>query len=128
MQEQIQGLSESQAAALREQGQANAVHFTPGRTYLHILRKNAFTFINCVLFAIGILLILLGQLDDAVVPFDRSTDLGVTEYDDVGCGPLPLTWTCPILNVTRPGEMWKDESVSLWITGEDVFDRLPVCR
>ncbi|HSR29269.1 MAG TPA: HAD-IC family P-type ATPase, partial [Anaerolineae bacterium] len=61
------GLSESKVIALREQGQGNAVQFQTGRTYLQILRKNAFTFINTVLFAIGIFLILLGQLDDAVV-------------------------------------------------------------
>ncbi|MGD9048570.1 MAG: HAD-IC family P-type ATPase [Anaerolineae bacterium] len=67
MQQGISGLTESQVIARREQGQGNAIQFAPGRTYLQILRKNAFTFINCVLFAIGILLILMGQMDDAVV-------------------------------------------------------------
>ena len=67
MQDEIQGLSESQVVARREQGQGTAVQFAPGRTYLQILRKNAFTFINSVLFAIGILLILRGQIVDAVV-------------------------------------------------------------
>jgi len=67
MQDGIRGLSESQVIARRAQGQGNTVHLTPGRTYLQILRKNAFTFINTVLFAIGILLILMGQIDDAVV-------------------------------------------------------------
>jgi cation-transporting ATPase E len=67
MSQAIQGLTESQVIARRAQGQGNAVQFRTGRTYLDILRKNAFTFINTVLFAIGILLILLGQLDDAIV-------------------------------------------------------------
>ena len=63
----IVGLSESQVIARRERGQGNAVQFQTSRTYLQILRKNAFTFINSVLFGIGILLILMGQLGDAVV-------------------------------------------------------------
>ena len=63
----IHGLSQSEVIARRTQGLGNAVEFQTGRTYLQILRKNAFTFINTILFAIGILLILLGQMDDAVV-------------------------------------------------------------
>lgn len=61
------GLSESQAIARRERGQANTTQFQTSRTYLQILRKNAFTFINSVLFGIGILLILMGHVGDAVV-------------------------------------------------------------
>ncbi len=63
----LQGLSEREALARRERGQANVVRFRTGRSYLEILRKNAFTFINTVLFAIGIVLILLGHMGDAVV-------------------------------------------------------------
>jgi cation-transporting ATPase E len=37
------------------------------RSYLQILRQNAFTFINTILFAIGIALVLMGQHGDAVV-------------------------------------------------------------
>jgi cation-transporting ATPase E len=61
------GLSEAQAIARRERGQGNAVQLQTSRSYLQILRKNAFTFINSVLFGIGIILILMGQLGDAVV-------------------------------------------------------------
>ena len=50
----MQGLSESEVIARRERGQGNVVQFQTGRSYLQILRKNAFTFINTVLFAIGI--------------------------------------------------------------------------
>jgi len=61
------GLSESQVIARRERGQGNTTQFQTSRTYLQILRKNAFTFINSVLFGIGILLILMGHFGDAVV-------------------------------------------------------------
>jgi cation-transporting ATPase E len=61
------GLSESQVIARRERGQANTTRFQTSRTYLQILRKNAFTFINSVLFGIGILLVLMGHFGDAVV-------------------------------------------------------------
>jgi cation-transporting ATPase E len=63
----IMGLSEAQVVARRQQGQGNVVQFQTGRTYLQILRKNAFTFINTVLFSIGIVLVLMGQFGDAIV-------------------------------------------------------------
>ncbi|MEJ2737032.1 MAG: HAD-IC family P-type ATPase [Anaerolineae bacterium] len=63
----IMGLSEAQVVARRQQGQGNVVQFHTGRTYLQILRKNAFTFINTVLFSIGVVLVLMGQFGDAVV-------------------------------------------------------------
>jgi cation-transporting ATPase E len=63
----IEGLSESEVAARRQRGQHNAVQFQTGRSYLQILRKNAFTFINTILFAIAVILILMGHLGDAVV-------------------------------------------------------------
>jgi cation-transporting ATPase E len=63
----IKGLSESEVAARRQRGQHNAVQFQTGRSYLQILRKNAFTFINTILFAIAVILILMGHLGDAVV-------------------------------------------------------------
>lgn len=64
---EIEGLSESEAAARRKRGQGNIVEFEAGRSYLQILRKNAFTFINTVLFAIGIALVLMDHIGDAVV-------------------------------------------------------------
>src|SRR4030042_5361092 len=63
----ITGLSESEAATRRERGQQNVLFFHSGRSYLQILRKNAFTFINSVLFSISVLLVLMGHLGDAVV-------------------------------------------------------------
>jgi cation-transporting ATPase E len=64
---EVTGLSESEVIARRERGQGNTLRFQTGRTYLQILRKNAFTFINTVLFAISVVLILMGRVDDAVV-------------------------------------------------------------
>ncbi len=60
------GLSEKQVITRRERGQGNVFQPQASRSYLQILRKNAFTFINSVLFGIGIVLILMGQLSDAV--------------------------------------------------------------
>ncbi|NIN63186.1 MAG: HAD-IC family P-type ATPase, partial [Anaerolineae bacterium] len=64
---EVTGLSESEVIARRERGQGNTLRFQTGRTYLQILRKNAFTFINTVLFAISVVLVLMGRVDDAVV-------------------------------------------------------------
>jgi cation-transporting ATPase E len=63
----MRGLSESEAVARRQSGQANIVPFQTGRSYLEILRKNAFTFINTVLFLIGLVLVLMDHVGDAVV-------------------------------------------------------------
>jgi cation-transporting ATPase E len=64
---QIEGLTESEAAARHERGQGNVVKFQTSRSYFEILRKNAFTFINSILFFIGFVLILMGQYGDALV-------------------------------------------------------------
>jgi cation-transporting ATPase E len=65
--EKPRGLSQDQVAARQARGQGNDSGFETGRTYLQILRKNAFTFINSVLFGIGLVLVALGQLGDALV-------------------------------------------------------------
>jgi cation-transporting P-type ATPase E len=64
---ELQGLSASEVSARRASGLGNEVQFQITRTYWQIIRQNAFTFINTILFAIGILLVLLGQLGDALV-------------------------------------------------------------
>ncbi len=63
----LQGLSESEVVARRARGQGNDVALGTSRSYADILRQNVFTFINNVLFGIGIVLIVMGQLGDAVV-------------------------------------------------------------
>ena len=63
----IAGLTEQEALARRQRGQGNSIEFPVSRTYLEILRRNALTFINLVLFGISLVLVLLGQIDDALV-------------------------------------------------------------
>jgi cation-transporting ATPase E len=64
---ELGGLSESEVIARRARGLGNAVRLQTSRSYLQILRQNAFTFINTVLFSIGLVLILMGRTGDAVV-------------------------------------------------------------
>ena len=63
----MQGLSKSQVVERHERGEVNAVSFRTSRSYLQILRKNVFTFINTILFATSIVLVLMSQNGDAVV-------------------------------------------------------------
>jgi cation-transporting ATPase E len=63
----VQGLSEAEVVARRARGLGNDVQFGTSRSYVEILRRNAFTFINTVLFVLGVILILMGRLGDAVV-------------------------------------------------------------
>lgn len=62
-----QGLSEGEVDKQRRLGLGNEVQFRTTRSYFQILRQNAFTFINLVLFAISLILILMGQYGDALV-------------------------------------------------------------
>lgn len=62
----MHGLTESEVKFRREQGLGNNIDLTPSRTYLQIFRKNALTFVNLVLFTIGLLLVLLGSPADAI--------------------------------------------------------------
>ena len=63
----MQGLSKSQVVERHERGEVNGVSFRTSRSYLQILRKNVFTFINTILFATSIVLVLMSQNGDAVV-------------------------------------------------------------
>ena len=63
----IQGLSEREAEARRAAGQGNSAPPPTGRTYLQIVRENVFTFINNILFLLGIALVLVGRPLDALV-------------------------------------------------------------
>jgi cation-transporting ATPase E len=51
----------------RARGEGNKVQMGTSRSYIQILRQNAFTFINNILFAIAITLIIMGRIDDAAV-------------------------------------------------------------
>jgi cation-transporting ATPase E len=62
-----QGLSEQEAAARRAAGRGNTAPPPTGRTYSRIIRENVFTFINNILFVLGLALVLVGRPLDAVV-------------------------------------------------------------
>lgn len=69
----LQGLSESEVITRRQAGQGNNVALGNSRSYWDIARANLFTFFNNILFVIGLALILLGEVNDAVT----SVGLGV---------------------------------------------------
>ena len=64
---QLQGLTESEVAARRSQGLTNGLPVKTSRTYLQIIGENVFTPTNNILFVLGLALVLLGQVSDAVV-------------------------------------------------------------
>ncbi len=63
----LHGLTEAEAARRRAAGQGNTAPLTTGRTYKQIIAENVLTFINIVLFALGLALALLGRVSEAVV-------------------------------------------------------------
>jgi cation-transporting P-type ATPase E len=60
------GLTEQEVAARRQAGLGNNAVARPGRTYGQIIRYNLFTIFNNILFGIGVALIAMGRLNDAV--------------------------------------------------------------
>src|ERR687883_2098952 len=67
----MQGLSEREAQARRAAGRGNAAPPPTSRTYGQIVRENVFTFINNVLFLLGLAVVLVGH------PFDALVSVGV---------------------------------------------------
>jgi cation-transporting ATPase E len=63
----IEGLSEAEVLARRARGQGNDARLHSSRSYVQIMRENVFTFVNNVLFGLGIALALLGRVSDALV-------------------------------------------------------------
>ena len=61
------GLSDSEAQARRARGLGNDVEIRSGRTYLEILRDNAFNPVNILLVVIALVLVALGLYGDAAV-------------------------------------------------------------
>jgi cation-transporting ATPase E len=61
------GLSESEVLERRAKGLGNNITLKTSRSYAEILRENVFTFINDVLFGLGVALILLGRTSDALI-------------------------------------------------------------
>jgi magnesium-transporting ATPase (P-type) len=63
----LQGLSDSEVAAQRAKGLGNTMPAQVSRSYVQIVRENVFNSINSMLFLLGIALVLLGRLSDALV-------------------------------------------------------------
>jgi cation-transporting ATPase E len=61
-----QGLSEVEVLSRRQAGQGNDAVLGHSRSYWDIARANLFTFFNNILFVIGVALIALGEVNDAV--------------------------------------------------------------
>jgi cation-transporting P-type ATPase E len=64
---ELAGLSEREARARRERGLGNRTPPATGRTYREIVRENVLTFVNGVIVALGLTLLILGQWGDALV-------------------------------------------------------------
>ncbi len=65
--EQISGLSSSEVLARRQKGQGNEVQLSTGRSYKDIVVTNAFNPVNGVLYAIGLAMIAIGQVGNALI-------------------------------------------------------------
>ena len=63
----LQGLSEREVETRRANGQGNVAPLKTGRSYPQIVRENVFTPVNTILFVLGIVLIILGQISDAII-------------------------------------------------------------
>jgi cation-transporting P-type ATPase E len=63
----LSGLTEAEVAQRRSQGLGNKVPPPTGRTYAQVFRENIFTFINMVIFLLGMALVLVGRPSDALI-------------------------------------------------------------
>ncbi len=63
----LQGLTTAEAEQRRAKGMGNNARIQTSRSYAQIIRENVFTFINNVLFVLGIVLIIMGRPSDAWV-------------------------------------------------------------
>jgi cation-transporting ATPase E len=64
---ELAGLSEQEARARRARGLGNRMPPATGRPYRQIVRENVLTFVNGVIFTLGLTLLILGQWGDALV-------------------------------------------------------------
>ena len=63
----VQGLSETEAKERRKNGLGNVFPLKSSRFYWRIIWENLFVSVNIIMFALGIALILLGQVSDALI-------------------------------------------------------------
>lgn len=76
------GLSAAEVARRRDAGLGNTALPPTTRTYLQILRENIFTFVNNILFALGLALVLVGRPVDAIVSLvviSTNVVVGITQ-------------------------------------------------
>ncbi|MEI8334556.1 MAG: HAD-IC family P-type ATPase, partial [Chloroflexota bacterium] len=78
------GLTDAEAAARRAAGLGNPAPPPTTRTYAQIVRENVFTFINNVLFLLGLALVVVGRPMDALVSLGViSTNIVVSVVQEV---------------------------------------------
>lgn len=78
------GLTEAEATSRRAAGRGNTAPPATSRTYGQIVRENVFTFINDVIFVLGVLLVLVGRPLDALVSLGViGTNIAVSVVQEV---------------------------------------------
>ena len=101
------GLAQAEVEARRAAGQGNDTVWSGGRTYAQILRENVFTFINNIMYVLGVLLILVGRPLDALISVAVvSTNIVVSVVQEVRAKRLldQITLlTRPTATVVRDG-------------------------
>ncbi|HJT58717.1 MAG TPA: hypothetical protein VJ761_19565, partial [Ktedonobacteraceae bacterium] len=63
----LQGLSETEVVDRRRRGLGNTSSSKSNRSYFQIIRENIFVLVNIIMFALGLALIILGQVSDALL-------------------------------------------------------------
>src|SRR6266566_5442550 len=63
----LQGLTEEEVVARRAQGLGNVMPVKTSRSYAQIVRENIFNPLNTLLYVLGLALILLGKVSDALI-------------------------------------------------------------
>jgi cation-transporting ATPase E len=102
------GLTDAEAAERRARGLGNPPPPPSTRSYARIVRENVFTFINDVLFLLGLALILVGRPFDALVSLGViSTNIVVSVVQEVRAKRVLdriALLTAPTATVVRSGE------------------------
>ncbi len=103
------GLTDAEAAERRGRGLGNSAPPPTTRTYAQILRENVFTFVNNVLFLLGLALVVVGRPFDALVSLAViSTNIVVSVVQEVRAkrtlDRISLL-TAPTASVVRSGEV-----------------------
>jgi len=111
------GLTDPEAAERRGRGLGNSAPPPTTRTYSQILRENVFTFVNNVLFLLGLALVVVGRPFDALVSLAViSTNIVVSVVQEVRAkrtlDRIALL-TAPTASVVRSGEVRRIDPAEL---------------